>query len=170
MKSPANSPQRLALFSLCVLLVLSAACNRTPSQPAATNAQSSAKRYAFKGKVMSVDKNARTANIDNEPIPGFMDPMVMPYTIKPPAMLDQLQPGDTITADVVVQQTDNSYWLENVKVTGHSTDPAAKPTSALHIPSPGDEVPDFNFINQNAQRISLHQYRGQTLLLTLIYP
>src|SRR5580658_9207174 len=168
MKSPRNSSQRFALFLLCALLIFSAACNRTPSQPAAANS-SAAKRYSFKGKVMSVDKNARTANIDNEPIAGFMDPMVMPYTIKPPAMLDQLQPGDTITADVVVQQTDNSYWLENVKVTGHSTDPAAKPTSALHIPSPGDEVPDFNFINQNAQRISLHQYRGQTLLLTLIY-
>jgi len=161
MKNPRNSSQRLALLSLSVLLVVTAACKSAPS--------SGAKRYGFKGKVISVDKNARTANIDNEPIPGFMDPMVMPYTVKPPAMLDQLQPGDTITADVVVQQTDNSYWLENVKVTGHSTDPAAKPTSALHIPSPGDEVPDFNFINQNAQRISLHQYRGQTLLLTLIY-
>jgi len=44
-----------------------------------------------------------------------MDPMVMPYTIKPPATLAQLQPGDSITADVVVQP-DNTYWLENVKV------------------------------------------------------
>jgi protein SCO1 len=168
MKSPRNSSQRLALFSLCALLVVAAACNRAPK------VQSSAKRYAFKGKVVSVDKNARTANIDNEPIPGFMDPMVMPYTIKPPAMLDQLQPGDIITADVVVQpdnvqQADNSYWLENVKVIGHSNTPAAKPTAAVHIPSPGDEVPDFKLINQNGQRISLHQYRGQTLLLTLIY-
>jgi protein SCO1 len=173
-----NSPlkpfsSRLALFCLCGLLTLSAACNRAPSQPGAANPQSSAKRYAFKGKVISIDKNARTVNINNEPIPGFMDPMVMPYTIKPPAMLDQLQPGDTITADVVVQdnvqQADNSYWLENVKVTGHSEAPAAKPAAALHIPSPGDPVPDFNLINQNGRRISLHQYRGQTLLLTLIY-
>jgi cytochrome oxidase Cu insertion factor (SCO1/SenC/PrrC family) len=30
-------------------------------------------------------------------------------------------------------------------------------------------VPDFKLINQNGKRISLHQYRGQTLLLTLIY-
>src|ERR1035441_10024878 len=28
---------------------------------------------------------------------------------------------------------------------------------------------DFKLINQNGKRISLHQYRGQTLLLTLIY-
>src|SRR5580700_4305241 len=183
MKSPANSSQRLALFSFCSLLTFSAACNRAPSQPAATNVQSSAKRYAFKGKVISVDKNARTANIDNEPIAGFMDPMVMPYTIKPPAALDQLQPGDTITADVVVRpdnvqpdkvqpdnaQPDNAYWLENVKVIAHSQTPADKPTSSVHIPSPGDQVPDFQLVNQNGQHTSLHQYRGETLLLTLIY-
>jgi protein SCO1 len=172
MKSPSHSSQHLALLSLCALLAFSVACNRTPSQSGATNS-STAKRYAFKGKVMSVDKNAKAANISNEAIAGFMDPMVMPYTFKPPAALDQLQPGDTITADVVVQpdnvQTDNSYWLENVKVVAHSQPAADKPTSSIHIPSPGEDVPDFQLVNQNGQDTSLHQYRGQTLLLTLIY-
>ncbi len=162
-----SSPSRLALFCLCTLLVVSAACNGK-SPTSATNAQSSARRYALKGKVISIDKNAATANISNEAIPGFMDPMVMPYAIKPPAALDQLQPGDTITADVVVQ-TGNGYWLENVKDIAHSTAPADKPTATLHIPSPGDDVPDFKLINQNGQPISLHQYRGETVLLTLIY-
>jgi protein SCO1/2 len=163
-----NSSPHPAIFCLCALLIFSAACSSTPSQPGATNAPSSAKRYAFKGKVMSVDKNAGSANIDNEPIAGFMDPMVMSYTMKPPAALDQLQPGDTITADVVVQP-DNTYWLENVKVVAHSQAPADKPTSSIHIPSPGDQLPDFKLVNQNGQHTSLHQYRGETLLLTLIY-
>jgi protein SCO1/2 len=162
-----SSFPRLAILFLCALLVFSSACNRGTSQPGAANSSTSAKRYPLKGKVISVDKQAATANIDNEPIAGFMDPMVMPYTIKPPAMLDQLQPGDSITADVVVAP--GKYWLENVKVTGHSTAPADKPAATLHIPSPGDEVPDFKLINQNGKNISLHQYRGQTLLLTLIY-
>jgi len=155
-----NSFSRPALFCLCVLLMFSAACNRGPSP--------GAKRYAFKGKVMSIDKTARTANIDNEPISGFMDAMVMPYTIKPASTLDQLQPGDTITADAVVQP-DNTYWLENVKVVSRSQTPADKPTSSIHIPSSGDQVPDFKLVNQNGQPTSLHQYRGETLLLTLIY-
>jgi protein SCO1 len=166
MKSPRTS-HPLVLFSLCALLTFSAACNRGASTSGAPNSPTT-KRYALKGKVVSIDKNAGTANINNEPIPGFMDPMVMPYTIKPASQLDQLQPGDTITADVVVQ-SDNTYWLENVKVTGHSNTPADKPTATVHIPSPGDQVPDFKLVNQNGQRISLHQYRGQTLLLTLIY-
>jgi hypothetical protein len=52
-----------------------------------------------------------------------MDPMIMPYPIKPGSAIDQLQPGDSITADVVVAEP-GKYWLENVKITAH-----AKPAS-----------------------------------------
>jgi protein SCO1 len=157
---------QLAFCCLFSLVVFSAACNREKSPAAATAPSSSAKRYPFKGKIVSVDKNARSANIDNEPVVGFMDQMVMPYTFKPTTQIDQLQPGDSITAEVVVDG--EKYWLENVNVTGHSV-PADKPTSSLHIPEPGDEVPDFKLVNQNGKSVSLHQYRGETLLLTLIY-
>jgi Cu/Ag efflux protein CusF len=131
-----SSSSRLALLCLGALLAFSSACNRGISEPGAPNSPT-ARRYPFKGKVISVDKNAATANIDNEPIPGFMDPMVMPYSIKPPAMLAQLQPGDSITADVVVQpdnaQPDNKYWLENVKVTGHSKVPDGEPPRPVTV-------------------------------------
>src|SRR5580704_1669510 len=149
-----SSSPRFALFCLCALLIFSAACNREKSQATSGARSSSAKRYAFKGKVLSVDKNAGMANIDNEPIAGFMDPMVMPYAFKPPAQIDQLQPGDTISADVVVEP--EKYWLENVKVVSHSKTAAGAPTATLHIPAPGDEVPDFQLINQSGRRVSLH--------------
>src|ERR1700688_4378724 len=157
----------LAPLCLCALLAFIPACNRGKSQPGATNSQSGVKRYALEGTVVSIDKNAGTANIDNEPVAGFMDKMVMSYPLKPATALDQLQPGDSISADVVV--TGEKYWLENVQVTGHSKPPADKPATSLHIPTPGEEVPDFKLINQDGKQISLHQYRGQTLLLTMIY-
>jgi len=155
------------LFALCALLTLAGACNRAKSQPEAATSQSGGKRYPFRGKVVSIDKNANTANIDNEPIAGFMDEMVMSYTFKPPTQIDQLQPGDSITADVVVDS--DKYWLENVKITGHTKPEGAKPTATVHIPEPGDQVPDFKLVNQNGRSVSLHEYRGQPLLLTLIY-
>ena len=122
---------RLAFLYLFALLTLSAACNRGTPQPATTNPQPAAKRYALKGKVISVDKQAGTANITNEPIPGFMDPMVMPYPIKPPAALDQLQPGDSIAADVVVAEP-GKYWLENVKITGHAKPADGNPSASVN--------------------------------------
>src|SRR5579863_2863098 len=93
------------LLPLCAVLALSVACSRGKPQAEGVStpqSRSSAKRYALKGKVVSLDKNAGTADIDNEPIAGFMDAMVMPYTFKPPSALDQLRPGDSIAADVVV--------------------------------------------------------------------
>jgi Cu/Ag efflux protein CusF len=116
----------LSLALLCAPLTCSA-CNRGPSQPAATAA---AKRYPFKGKVVSIDKPSATAAINNEPVPGFMDPMVMSYTLKPPATLDELQPGDSIAADVVVEP--GKYWLENVQITAHAKPPDNKPSSSMH--------------------------------------
>ncbi|MGO8795249.1 MAG: SCO family protein [Candidatus Sulfotelmatobacter sp.] len=142
----------IAVLCLCTLL---AACHHP-----------TVKRYPMKGKVISIDQRAAMVNIDTETIPGFMEAMMMPYTIKPASMLDQLKPGDTITAEVVVEP--DKYWLENVVVTGHST-PATQPTSTLHLPSAGEEVPDFKLVNQDGKNISLRQYRGQTLLVTLIY-
>ena len=162
--------RKLTVALISALLVLSA-CNRQKSEQGANSTTQGAKRYALKGKVMTVDKNAGTANIDNEPIPGFMDAMVMPYSFKPPTLINDLQPGDSITGDVVLDN--GQYWLENVKVTGHSQAPPGQtkdqPQSNLHIPEPGDDVPDFHLINQNGKSVSLHQYRGETLLLTLIY-
>lgn len=101
-----------------------------------------------------------------------MDAMAMSYKIKPPAVLSQLVPGDSISAEVVVQPGGNAgmpdYWLENVKVTAHSKASPAAPT-AQHIPAPGDVVPDFSFTNQDGKRILLQQYRGEVLLITFIY-
>ncbi|SRR5579871_198831 len=154
---------RIAFFFVAALLLAAGACHRNKSGDDTAHA----KRYALKGVIVSIDKNGGTTNIHNDEIPGFMDPMVMPYNIKPPQMLDQLQVGDTITADVVVEP--DKYWLENVKVTSHPQSPPAKPSASVHIPEPGEEVPDFHFVNQDGKRISLHQYRGATLLLTLIY-
>ena len=135
-KSPPQSlAQRPAIFCLCALLAFFAACKRGPSEnrpsengpseTAAPKAQAGARRYSLKGMVVSIDQRAGKATINNEPISGFMDQMVMAYTIRPSAALDRLQPGDSITADVVVDP--DKYWLENVKVVAHSPTPAKPP-------------------------------------------
>jgi protein SCO1 len=133
------------------------------------------KRYPFTGRVVAIDTQSQSAIIDGDAIPGFMDAMAMPYTIKPASALNGLATGDSISGEVVVVQPDPKnqdappeYWIENVKVTGHGT-AAKSANSAPHTPSPGEDVPDFAFTNQSGKKISLSQYRGQTLILTFIY-
>lgn len=106
------------LTFICLAIALSTSCGPKPlskSELMKSAETKSAKRYHLKGKVVSIDKPGKMANIDSEAIPDFMSAMTMPYTVKPEGELDQLKPGEAITADVVVQ--DESAWLENVVVT-----------------------------------------------------
>jgi len=156
------------VFIFSALLLFLTACHPKTSQ--------SAKRYPFTGRIVSIDAQDQSAIIDGDAIPGFMDAMPMSYKIKPPATLGQLTPGDSISAEVVVaplggdhSNTFSEYWLEDVKVTAQKdATPAAGP-KAMHMPAPGEDVPDFSFTNQSGKRISLHQYRSQILLVTFIY-
>jgi protein SCO1 len=79
----------------------------------------SVRHYQLKGKVASIDQRAKMLNVDSEAIPGFMDAMTMPYKVKPESELEQLHPGDVISASLVVE--DDGAWLENITVTSHSS-------------------------------------------------
>lgn len=76
--------------------------------------ESAARPFKLRGTVISVDHQGHQAVINQEEIPGFMAAMTMSYKIKDEAALQELQPGDQITADVVV--VGNDSWLENVIV------------------------------------------------------
>jgi protein SCO1/2 len=98
----------------------------------------------------------------------------MPYKVKPASLLNQLKPGDSISAELVDSEPegDNApshYWIENVKVTAPAATFPASAANSLHMPTPGEDVPDLAFTNQSGQHISLQQYRGKTLLVTFIY-
>src|SRR5580704_6857381 len=80
-----------------VATILLSAC--TPSKK---GSDSNEKRYSLKGKVMSIDKQSQTVNVEAEAIPGFMEAMTMPYKVEPGNTLDQLSPGDSISADLIV--------------------------------------------------------------------
>jgi Cu/Ag efflux protein CusF len=121
-----------AVFLLAVgLAVSTVSCNKAQSPTAAPSEgnapQPAAKRYRLKGKVVSVDKKAGTVTVDGEDIPGFMGAMAMAYPAKPAEQLNQLSPGDSVTADVV--KDSDSYWLENISVIQHGATPT-KPTGA----------------------------------------
>ncbi len=162
-----NHIRRILLIALILAgALLFSSCNRSRT-PAA-------KRYPFTGRVVSVDTQAQSAIIDGDAIPGFMEAMPMPYKVKPAATLNHLIPGDSISAEVVVQHDSDSegppdYWLENVRTTAHIDPVPASGANSLHMPAPGEEVPDFSFTNQAGKRISLQQFRGKVLFLTFIY-
>ena len=155
---------RTAIPLCLAALVLSAAgCSKSQPPPAAQQA----KRYHLVGKIVSVDQQQATLNVDGQDIPGFMAAMTMPYPVKDAKSLSSLNPGDEITADVVV--TNDGAYLENIVVTKKAPPGAPKPSGAAHQPQPGESVPDFALINQDGKRIHLSAFRGDVLLVTFIY-
>ena len=84
-----------------------------PAEPAAP-AASGPERHELQGKVVSVDKAAKSVTVNHGEIPGFMGAMTMPYPVKDESLLNNLSPGDSVNADVVVD--DSGMWLENIKV------------------------------------------------------
>ena len=138
-----------------------AGCNSKPAE--------SGPRFHLHGKIVSVHVKNRSADVDHDAIPGFMDAMTMSYPVPDAKVLATLARGDEITADVVV--TEGVPHLENVVIVKKAPQPKPDPASSsnFHMPQPGDAVPDFALLDQNGKRIHLRSFRGDALLLTFIY-
>ncbi len=124
-------------------------------------------RYDLKGKVVAVDKGGRLVTIAHEDIKNYMPGMVMPFKLKEDWPFEVLTPGDQITATLVVDGS--SSWLEDVVITQESAGPDTKAADGIGEAKPGDEVPQFDLVNQDGKRIKIADYRGKALALTFIY-
>jgi protein SCO1/2 len=158
--------KRLLLPALCLLGILTAVngCRKGASPEAATS--STVKRYQVRGVVVSTDPSKGQVTLDSEAIPGFMDAMIMPYTLKQPNILSELHAGDTITATLLAAS--NSDQLDEIVVVGQAK-ADYKPPVAYRPLNPGDPVPNFKLLNQSGRLIHLNQFQGKVLLLTFIY-
>jgi protein SCO1 len=129
--------------------------------------QAQVRRYHLKGTVVQIDKSQQHLVINHEEIRGFMAAMTMPYPVADSRALDQLSPGDQITADVVVSP--NKIHLENIVVVKKSDGKNLPPGAQLQSSNQDAPVPDFTLVNQDGKRIRLAKYRGKSMLLTFIY-
>jgi protein SCO1/2 len=99
-------------------------------------------------------------------IPGLMPAMTMTYQVAEPQQIETLQPGDKITADLVV--SDSKGRLEKIVLVSKG-DGKTSPGTTQRIPEKGDAVLDFALVNQDGKIIHFSNYRGKVLLVTFIY-
>lgn len=151
-----TAPRLAALALMLTTIVFLLACSHTPAPT----------RYALQGRVVGVDAAAHELTIAHDAIPGFMEAMTMPYLVgkSDEWVFRNIAPGDQIRATIVVS---DHAELQDISFT--KTGAASDDTSQLHIPQPGENVPDFTLTNQNGRIIRLADFRGKALLLTFIY-
>ncbi len=155
------------LTFLFISVFLFAACK---SGSTASNGSASVERYPLKGKVISVDKAAKTANIQHEEIPGFMPAMTMDFLIKEDWVWDDLRPGSEIRAELVVDKhAKDPYWLEKIGISALPIPGQEPPPVNEDFAQIGKPVPDFSLTNQDGKRISIKDFKGKPLAITFIY-
>jgi protein SCO1/2 len=120
------------LFAPIYLMIGAAGCSSP--KPAAVQPEQGPKRYAFSGRVVSIDKAKLQVVVDGDNIPGFMMAMTMGYAVKTPNLLDPLSPEDQIKADVVVNG--NDVYLENIVVVKKADQAKTPPAGDAHPATP----------------------------------
>lgn len=155
----------LIIFLLSALLF--SACQKAEEKPVAS---ADAKRYPLKGKVVSVDKAKKKAEIDHEEVVGFMPKMTMSFPIHADWLWDELTPGSEIRAELVVDEAaDEPYWLENIGIVAAPNPNQPPPPVNENFAQIGRDAPDFTLTNQDGKKISLADFKGKATAITFIY-
>lgn len=137
-----------------------------------------AKHYSVTGIVLRVDKEHRSFSASIAAIPGYMDEMSMPFSVRDAKELETLQPGAYIEFILVVDKDDS--WVEAIKPRRFvSMDREALIARRLQLLEPsgdrakappiGRPAPDFTLTDQTGQPVSLRQFAGKVVALTFIY-
>ena len=150
------------------VLVVVAACVFLGGCSAARD-ESRLKRYELKGKIVSFNKAQQQVVVQHEEVPGFMEAMTMPFTLREDSAFDVMRAGDEIQATLVVD--DERTRLENPIITQSIPGSAARvmPTTGPSEPEIGAIAPDVALVNQDGKQINLRQYRGRPLVVTFVY-
>ncbi len=127
------------------------------------------KTYDVIGVVKKLKPEIRTAVIDHEEIPGYMDAMTMSLEVRDAAEFKGLKAGDKIAFRMNVTEDDG--WIDRLKLIEAgpaSVSPSPEPP-ALTALVPGEPFPDADLIDEKGQSFKISGLRGQAVAITFIY-
>ena len=135
----------------------------------------------MRGVVLKVDAAGKTMFVSTEKVAGFMDAMVMPFTVQTAAALKDLKPGATIEFVFVVDATRSH--AENIRVKAYEnleqeplelrrlqllTKLVAGPDAVKPL-AVDEAVPDFVLTDQNRQPVTFSKLAGKVVAVTFAY-
>lgn len=149
-----RAPWRIAVAAVLV----AAGCTRAPE----------AKEYELVGQIQSIVPERNEVTITHQDIKNFMPGMTMPFTVKEAALLADKQPGDLVSATLVVAEVD--AYLSTLNKTGHAALPEPPPASdAARVLQPGDQVDEALLVDQEGASRAFSTWRGHPVALTFMY-
>jgi len=144
--------------SLIATAVIASGCNREPP----------GREYVLKGQILGIETARKEVLIRHEDIKGFMPAMTMPFTVQDAELLAGKEPGDLVTATLVV--TDVSAHLSALTRTGHAPIETPPPTAeGPRILVPGEPVADAPLVDQAGSPHPFSAFKGHRIAITFIY-
>ena len=146
-------------WAVIIAAITAGACSRTPPS----------KQYQLTGQILDLKPETKEVLVKHEDIPGFMPAMTMPYKVEDANLLSGKQPGDLITATLVVGETE--AHLSTIAKTGHApiADATAPAITDSQILKPGEAVPDTKLVDENNASRPLTSLKGHRVALTFMY-
>lgn len=146
---------------ITLAIILASACHSAP----ATN------EYQLTGQILGIKTFEQEVLIKHGAVEDFMPSMTMPFKVQNAALLEGKEPGDLVTATLVVETT--TAYLSTLTKTGHAPldvpPPAETTRSGFELLRKGDTVGDEFLIDQDGNPRPLSSLRGYRLAITFIY-
>lgn len=148
----------------------------------ATNGLAAAKQRALTGLVVQADRAHSAVLVSCDSIPGYMDAMVMSFSVRDAHALDHISPGQKIRFAMVEEA--GALYAENIQVLPFESleqDPVqarrlkmlenllTPPIQATRPLAIGEAVPDFHLIDQGKRPVSLSEFAGKVVAITFVY-
>ena len=143
---------------------------------------SAEQRYSVTGLVLKVDPAHRTMVVSCQTIPGYMDAMVMPFSVRQAKTLDGVAAGTMIDFTLVVGKRESHaesihargfeslsqepLQARRLKLMQDLMGPASNGATPLGV---GQHVPDFKLIDQKGRPVTLSQFYGKVVAMNFIY-
>ncbi len=155
------------LFLILFSVLLFTSCQKT--QPQIQPASPTAKRFTLRGKVVTADRAKKTATIAHDDVEDYMPAMTMEFPVRADWVWDDLTKDADIRADLVVDDANGTFWLENVAITAAPNPNQPALPAREDVAQIGNQVPNFTLTNQDGKNISMKDFRGKALAITFIY-
>jgi protein SCO1/2 len=138
-------------------------------------------QYTVSGLVLKVDRPHRVFVVSCNRIPGYMDAMVMSFSVRKTESLDGVEPSAMV--EFVLHVDGNSSYADDLRVRSFESaeqepqeaqrlkvlQSVANPGAQVTPLAMGEFVPDFEFTDQNQQRVAISQFAGEVVVVTFIY-
>jgi protein SCO1/2 len=140
-----------------------------------------ADQHNIQGMLLTIDAAKHVITVSCDPIPGYMEAMVMPFAVRDTAALKGLHPGVNVRFTMTEKgHEDYAEGIQVISSTNYESEPteAARLTLLHQIIAPklmekavpiGHAVPDFTLTDQQQKSTNLAQFKGKVVALTFAY-